>query len=91
LEQRGTITITTRFDSGSVSIAIRDTGQGIPAEEVDRIFEPAFTTSSGRVSARFGLAAAYDLVKRNGGELKVRSKLGEGTEFVVSMPARQPD
>ncbi|MGC8000815.1 ATP-binding protein, partial [Salmonella enterica] len=63
-------------------LAVRDTGTGIPPEARDRIFEPFFTTK-GEAGNGLGLAIVHGIVRSHGGTVKVRSVVGEGTEFQV--------
>lgn len=66
-------------------LAVRDTGTGIPPEARDRIFEPFFTTK-GEAGNGLGLAIVHGIVRSHGGTVKVRSVVGEGTEFQVFLP-----
>ena len=68
-----------------VRIAIRDYGPGIPPEVLPRIFDPYFTTKAG--ASGLGLATAYAIVAKNGGQISVDSKPGEGAAFTVELPA----
>jgi CheY-like chemotaxis protein len=70
-----------------VRISVRDYGPGIPAEILSRIFEPYFTTK--RSGSGLGLATAYAIVLKHGGYLSVDSKVGEGSEFTVLLPASE--
>ena len=77
-------------DGGSVCIAIADTGAGIPEEHLDRVFDPFFTTKPVGLGTGLGLPICHSLVTQMGGTVAVRSKLGEGTRFTVSLPAARP-
>ena len=79
--------ITTGPDNGMVAISIRDTGCGISKDNIDRIWDPFFTTKEAGRGLGLGLALTYNIVKRHEGEIKVKSKLGEGTQFTVLLPA----
>jgi signal transduction histidine kinase/CheY-like chemotaxis protein len=68
-----------------VRISIRDYGYGIPADVLPRIFDPYFTTKQGGTG--LGLATAYAIVAKHGGQISVKSKPGEGTVFNVDLPA----
>jgi PAS domain S-box-containing protein len=68
-------------------ISVRDTGQGIPPELIDRIFEPFFTTKAPGLGTGLGLATAFGIVRSHGGFLDVKSTLGVGTVFEVYLPA----
>ena len=70
---------------GEVIISIRDNGTGIPASVVEKIFQPFFTTKPTGQGTGLGLSLSYDIVKAHGGELKVETKEGEGSEFIISL------
>ncbi len=85
----GTITITTWHEpqTSMVNVAFTDDGQGIPHENLKRIFDPGFTTKGAGVGTGLGLAICYQIVEAHGGHIGVESVLGKGTTFVVSLPA----
>ena len=68
-----------------VQITIRDHGEGIPEQYLERIFEPYFTTKEKGYG--LGLATSYSIVKKHGGHIEVESKPGEGTAFHIYLPA----
>ncbi len=68
-------------------ISVIDNGPGIPAHIVDKIFQPFFTTKPTGQGTGLGLSLSYDIVKAHGGELKVETKEGEGSEFIIELPA----
>jgi signal transduction histidine kinase len=81
------ICVTTRLDlSGRVVIEVRDSGAGIPSENLSRIFDPFFTTKPIGVGTGLGLAICHRIVDAFGGEIRVESKLGKGTSFHVLLP-----
>ena len=67
-------------------ISVRDNGPGIPQKIMDKIFQPFFTTKPTGKGTGLGLSLAYDIVKSHRGELKVETKEGEGSEFIVHLP-----
>ncbi|HID63823.1 MAG TPA: GAF domain-containing protein [Anaerolineae bacterium] len=71
-------------DAGFVEIEFADTGVGIPAEHINNIFDPFFTTKSKGMG--LGLSVSYGIVERHGGQIQVKSKVGEGTTFTVRLP-----
>jgi CheY-like chemotaxis protein len=87
----GGLTIVTHEDEANVFLRIADTGHGISDEHLQRIFEPFFTTKGSR-SSGLGLSSCYGIVKKNNGEIQVKSELGQGAEFVIAFPrSRRPD
>jgi two-component system, NtrC family, sensor kinase len=88
-----TITVSTsrspllgRGVGGEVSISVKDNGNGIPKKILDKIFQPFFTTKPTGQGTGLGLSLAYDIVKAHGGELKVKTEEGEGSEFIILLP-----
>ena len=71
---------------GEVRISVKDNGNGIPQKVLDKIFQPFFTTKPAGQGTGLGLSLSYDIVKAHGGELKVETKEGEGSEFVIQLP-----
>lgn len=84
----GIVELTTvNLDGALVSITISDTGCGIPQDTIDRIWDPFFTTKEVGKGIGLGLALTYNIVKRHGGEIRVESRVGEGSQFTVILPA----
>jgi PAS domain S-box-containing protein len=83
------LTISTRITSDQIRIAVRDTGRGIPKEHHARIFEPFFTTRS--AGTGLGLAIVQNIVKAHGGNINLKSKVGSGTTFLITLPRVEPD
>ena len=73
-------------DRGKIEIRVADNGNGIPQKVLDKIFQPFFTTKPAGQGTGLGLSLAYDIVKAHGGELKVQTKEGEGSEFIIQLP-----
>jgi signal transduction histidine kinase len=71
----------------SVLIEVRDTGGGIPPENLARIFEPFFTTKEVGHGTGLGLAVCYGILTEHGGTLDVQSTVGAGTTFTITLPA----
>ena len=67
-------------------ITVSDNGNGIPQKIVNKIFQPFFTTKPTGQGTGLGLSLSYDIVKAVGGEIKVASKEGEVTEFIIQLP-----
>ena len=70
-----------------MEISVRDNGNGIPQKVLDKIFQPFFTTKPAGQGTGLGLSLSYDIItKGHGGELKVETKEGEGSVFIISLP-----
>ena len=69
-----------------VKISVKDNGNGIPQKVLDKIFQPFFTTKPTGEGTGLGLSMSYDIVKAHGGELKVETQEGEGTNFIIMLP-----
>jgi len=80
------ITVRTWTESGSVCVAIEDTGAGIKPENLTRIFEPFFTTKRVGAGSGLGLSICRNIIDEFGGDIQVQSELGKGTRFVVRLP-----
>jgi len=81
-----------RNESGAciISISISDTGSGIPTSEIDKIFDPFYTTKEAGMGTGLGLSISYDIVKRFGGDINVRSEAEKGTVFTIYLPVERP-
>jgi len=73
---------------GELTISIKDNGNGIPQKVLDKIFQPFFTTKPTGQGTGLGLSLSYDIVRAHGGELKVETKEGEGSEFIITLPIK---
>jgi signal transduction histidine kinase len=80
------VSVLTKKENGSVRIIVKDNGNGIPQKVLDKIFQPFFTTKPTGQGTGLGLSLSYDIVKAHGGELKVETKEGEGSEFTITVP-----
>jgi signal transduction histidine kinase len=67
-------------------ITVSDSGNGIPQNIADKIFQPFFTTKPTGQGTGLGLSLSYDIVKAHNGEIKVESKEAEGTVFIILLP-----
>ena len=81
-----TVSVRTKKVNGKVEIGVKDNGNGIPQKVLDKIFQPFFTTKPTGQGTGLGLSLSYDIVKVHRGELKVETKEGEGSEFVIKLP-----
>ena len=82
------VTVSTKMNNGKVEIVVKDNGNGIPEKIIDKIFQPFFTTKPTGQGTGLGLSLSYDIVKAHGGELKVETQEGEGSEFKVELPIK---
>ena len=81
-----TVSVITKKEGDKVFVSVKDNGNGIPQKVLDKIFQPFFTTKPTGQGTGLGLSLSYDIVKAHGGELKVETKEGEGSEFVIQLP-----
>ena len=85
-KEPGVIKIRTWTEDESIVVSIKDNGKGIPPEQLSKIFEPFFTTKEVGKGTGLGLSLAYDIVTKHNGSMDVRSEVGVGTEFIVTLP-----
>jgi len=81
-----TVSIQTKKVNNKIEIKIVDNGNGIPQKIIDKIFQPFFTTKPTGQGTGLGLSLSYDIIKAHGGEIKVETKEGEGSEFIIQLP-----
>ena len=82
----GIITVDLNRSGDGVELAIQDTGEGIPKEILNRIFEPFFSTKPTGKGTGLGLFVSRSIIEKLGGEIGVDSKLGQGTRFTIRLP-----
>ena len=75
----------------AIVVQVRDTGGGIAHDVIDRIWDPFFTTKEVGKGVGLGLALSYNIVKRHGGEISVKSTVSEGSQFTVLLPVRREE
>ena len=79
--------LSTKKVKDKVEIRVKDNGDGIPPKVLDKIFHPFFTTKPTGQGTGLGLSMSYDIItKGHGGEIKVKTMEGEGSEFIISLP-----
>ncbi|MEO8711576.1 MAG: ATP-binding protein [Parafilimonas sp.] len=81
-----TVSISTKKLTDKVQIIVKDNGNGIPQNIIDKIFQPFFTTKPTGQGTGLGLSLSYDIIKAHGGEISVATKQGEETEFIIQLP-----
>jgi two-component system NtrC family sensor kinase len=86
----GTIRVrTVRTPDGGAEVAVGDTGPGIPPEQLEKIFDPFYSTKSGGTG--LGLAFTLQVVQEHGGTIQCQSEKGRGTTFAIRLPPAPPD
>jgi signal transduction histidine kinase len=84
--------LTSEDEGRTVTLAIRDTGQGIAPEHLPKIFDPFFSTksgpdASGKGGTGLGLSACREIIESHSGRIRVESSLGRGTQFIMRFPS----
>ena len=82
-----TLTVSTRQVGDEVHISFADTGCGIPAEHLDKIFEPYFTTKPRGEGTGLGLYVCRNILTKHGGTIEVESEVDVGTTFTIKLPS----
>jgi two-component system NtrC family sensor kinase len=82
----GVSVLADKGDHRGVEIVIADTGCGIPVENLDRLFDPFFSTKDVGQGTGLGLAVSYGIVERHGGHIRVQSEVGQGSTFTIWLP-----
>ena len=86
MESGGTLKIETFAERGWVNLQVKDTGCGIPLDDLDRIFEPFFTTKPEVSGTGLGLSVSHGIVMKHGGRIDVDTEVGVGSTFTVRLP-----
>ena len=87
IEHSGEISVTTTDDEGKlVSICVSDSGRGISAEHLPKVFDPFFTAGKAQGTG-LGLSVSYGIARRHGGDISVDSEMGTGSRFTLTLPA----
>jgi len=84
--ESGTITVTTSSNNKKIEVSIKDNGEGISNEIQGKIFDPFFTTKKVGEGTGLGLSISFGIIEKHNGGIKVKSKVNEGSEFIVSLP-----
>jgi len=83
------VTVSTKKTQAQLLISVKDNGTGISDPVKEKIFQPFFTTKAPGLGTGLGLSLSYDIIKGHGGEIKVNSEAGKGSEFIVMLPIDQ--
>ena len=86
MPQGGRLRVATEVTGDAARLRVRDWGPGIQPDVLPHVFEPFFTTKDDQQRTGLGLAVAKSIVDQHGGSIEVHSKLGEGTDFVITLP-----
>ncbi len=86
MPERGELTLSALEDGGKMRIEVRDTGYGMDAETMERIFDPFYTTREVGKGFGLGLAFAHSMIEQHGGDVAAESAVGQGTSFTVILP-----
>jgi PAS domain S-box-containing protein len=90
MPEGGKIHLRTRMTEDGVEITVKDDGEGIAPENLTKIYDPFFTTKEVGKGTGLGLAVSYGIIQEHSGEIKVESRIGEGTTFRLIFPAAEP-
>lgn len=82
----GKLFISTGLNDSTVNIEIEDTGEGIAPENIDKVFDPFYTTKEPGKGTGLGLSVSYNIIKEHGGDISVESQMKRGTKFVIKLP-----
>jgi two-component system NtrC family sensor kinase len=80
------VSVITKRLPDKIQIRVKDNGKGIPQKDLDKIFQPFFTTKPPGQGTGLGLSLSYEIIQVNGGEIKVETKEGIGAEFIIRIP-----
>ncbi|MDH4091853.1 MAG: ATP-binding protein [Cyclobacteriaceae bacterium] len=86
IDYQPTVMVSTKKVGNQITVSVSDNGNGIPGSVVDKIFQPFFTTKPTGQGTGLGLSLSYDIVKAHGGTLKLETKEGEGSKFIIQLP-----
>ncbi|HBG21349.1 MAG TPA: hypothetical protein DDY32_19310 [Desulfobulbaceae bacterium] len=89
LNHGGVITIGTWQEGGRVAVAIGDSGVGIASDKMNLIFQPFYTTKPEVKGTGLGLSVCHGIVQHHGGEIQIKSQLGQGSTFTVLLPIHE--
>ena len=87
MDGKGALSVSVRQEGPDVRIAVSDNGKGIPREQAQRIFDPFFTTKE--QGTGLGLSIVYSIIEKHKGKIEVKSTVGEGTTFLITLPGEK--
>jgi signal transduction histidine kinase len=86
MQEEHLLKVSTAIEDNFIVVKIGDNGPGIPKENLQRIFEPFYTTKPTGKGTGLGLSISYDMIRQQGGDLQVESEEGKGATFVIKLP-----
>lgn len=87
-DYKPTVSVSTKKLKNKIAITVKDNGNGIPKEIIDKIFQPFFTTKPTGKGTGLGLSMSYDIIKAHNGELKVETEISKYTQFIIILPIK---
>jgi signal transduction histidine kinase len=91
ISDKGEIHIKTEQSGDQIIISIRDTGCGIKEQDISKIFDPFYTTKEVGKGTGLGMTITYKIIQTHNGKIEVKSKVGSGTEVLITLPVLQPE
>jgi signal transduction histidine kinase len=91
IEGKGSIRIATEYKGENVTVRFSDSGRGIPADKLNRVFDPGFTTKGVGVGTGLGMSISYNIIQKHNGRISVESKTGEGSTVTITLPVKQDE
>ena len=88
IDGKGTIIISTSYQGETLTVSIKDTGKGIPEEEISKIFSAGYTTKGVGIGTGLGLAICSKIIEKHNGKIIVNSEVGKGSEFVITINSK---
>ena len=88
---QGTLTIKTNLRDGIAEVSFSDTGSGMTAEHLSKLFAPFFTTKEPGKGTGLGLAISYGIIQSHNGDIEVESEVGKGSTFRIKLPIESSD
>ena len=88
IDGKGTIIISTSYQGETLTVSIKDTGKGIPEEEISKIFSAGYTTTGVGIGTGLGLAICSKIIEKHNGKIIVNSEVGKGSEFVITINSK---
>ena len=87
---KGTITLTTIDKGEMVEVRLKDTGAGMTEETQKKLFDPFYTTKDVGEGTGLGMSISFGVINDHSGTIEFESELGVGTEFIITLPKKQP-